>query len=103
MAWVIRPAASQELAEAAVHYRIEAGLALALAFTQAVQLAMNQLEREPRLGTPAPFESASRRGLRCWPLRRFPYTLIYRHQGELPTLLAVAHQRRAPAYWRGRR
>ncbi|MBS0442022.1 MAG: type II toxin-antitoxin system RelE/ParE family toxin [Proteobacteria bacterium] len=36
-------------------------------------------------------------------LGRFPYTVHYDLAGELVTVLAVAHQRRAPGYWSGRK
>jgi toxin ParE1/3/4 len=32
-------------------------------------------------------------------LRQFPYTLVYRVQGEVITVIAVAHQSRQPGYW----
>ncbi len=51
----------------------------------------------PGLGTPSYGQA------RLWPLRRFPYTLVYRVHGELLTVLAVAHQSRSPEYWVGRR
>lgn len=35
-------------------------------------------------------------------LRHFPYTVFYEIQGDVVTVLAVAHQRRKPGYWRNR-
>lgn len=35
-------------------------------------------------------------------LARFPYTLHYELNGEVATVLAIAHQRRAPRYWSSR-
>lgn len=35
-------------------------------------------------------------------LRHFPYTVFYETQGKAVTVLAVAHQRRRPGYWRVR-
>lgn len=35
-------------------------------------------------------------------LNRFPYTLHYDLDGTVVTILAVAHQRRIPGYWRSR-
>ena len=40
--------------------------------------------------------------LRRCRLRRFPYSLIYHLQGDLVLIVAVAHIRRHPAYWRSR-
>mgnify|MGYP003476575201 CR=1 FL=1 len=36
-------------------------------------------------------------------LNRFPYTLHYELLGGVVTVLAVAHQRRAPGYWSPRK
>jgi toxin ParE1/3/4 len=35
-------------------------------------------------------------------LRRFPFFLVYRVRDERIEILAVAHARRRPGYWRGR-
>jgi plasmid stabilization system protein ParE len=35
-------------------------------------------------------------------LRRFPYNLVYEVRASDIYILAVAHQRRDPGYWRGR-
>ena len=35
-------------------------------------------------------------------LRRFPYSLIYRVEGDAATVLAVAHSKRRTDYWSGR-
>lgn len=35
-------------------------------------------------------------------LRHFPYTVFYEIQGSTVIVLAVAHQRRRPGYWRAR-
>jgi plasmid stabilization system protein ParE len=39
---------------------------------------------------------------RRFPLRKFPFGLIFRVDGELLTIIAVAHRRQKPGYWRGR-
>ncbi len=35
-------------------------------------------------------------------LRRFPYQIIYRLHGEAIVIIAVAHARRRPEYWKDR-
>jgi plasmid stabilization system protein ParE len=35
-------------------------------------------------------------------LRRYPYSIIYRLDGDQVRVLAVAHSRRLPGYWSGR-
>jgi len=34
---------------------------------------------------------------------RFPYSIVYQHQPNLIRIVAVAHQRRRPGYWRRRK
>ncbi|MBA2412067.1 MAG: type II toxin-antitoxin system RelE/ParE family toxin [Burkholderiaceae bacterium] len=45
---------------------------------------------------------AYRFGTRRILLRRFPFSLIFRHDKEAVTVFAVTHARRRPAYWRHR-
>lgn len=42
-------------------------------------------------------------GTRRWLFHRFPFSLVYRVKGETITVVALAHARRRPAYWRERR
>ena len=42
-------------------------------------------------------------GTRKVRLRRFPFALVYHVGVEVAHVLAVAHLRRRPGYWRGRR
>lgn len=90
-------AAARELLAALQHYRNEAGVPVAEHFDDSVRHALMRLAQMPELGSPAPA------GLRTWPLRRFPYTLVYRVEATELVVIAVAHQRRAVGYWVGRR
>jgi toxin ParE1/3/4 len=42
-------------------------------------------------------------GARRYVLRRFPYSVIYRVDGERVDILAIAHHSRRPVYWGQRR
>ena len=44
----------------------------------------------------------SKVGLRVYPFRRFPYSIVYRESQAGPYIYAVAHQRREPGYWLSR-
>jgi plasmid stabilization system protein ParE len=37
------------------------------------------------------------------PLIRFPFAVVYRLDGERLRIIAIAHRRRRPGYWRRRR
>jgi toxin ParE1/3/4 len=90
-------AAAGELLAALQRYRDETGASVAAHFDDSVRHAVMRLVQRPELGSPAPA------GLRTWPLRRFPYTVVYRVEATEVVVIAVAHQRRAAGYWKGRR
>ena len=96
MSYSLHPEAEAELAAAAAFYKQQAGVALASAFlTEFVRVA-GLLVGNPGLGTPTEGE------LRVYPVRRFPYSLVYRVVGTSIRILVVGHQHRRPGYWRGR-
>lgn len=91
-----RPAAEDKLIKAAAWYLQEGGQQVAEDFEWAVGHALRLLTGMPSLGTPA------YRNSRLCPLKPFEYTLVYRVVSDELVVLAVAHQRRAAGYWRGR-
>lgn len=48
----------------------------------------------PRIGEP--LDDLHRR----FPMKRFPFALIYRVDGDRLRIVAVGHRRRLPGYWR---
>ena len=90
------PAARLELLEATQWYLDDGGTAIAEHFEWAVQRALRLLAFMPRLGSP------SYPGVRTWPLKQFPYRLVYHVKDEVISVIAVAHQSREPGYWAGR-
>jgi len=40
---------------------------------------------------------------RRFPLQRFPFGIVFSVEGDTLRVLAVAHRRRRPGYWRGRK
>jgi plasmid stabilization system protein ParE len=55
-----------------------------------------------RLGVDALMWPEDAEAIRRHILRHFPYTVFYEILGNTVTVLAVAHQRRKPGYWRKR-
>ena len=92
----VRPEALDELREAARFYD-DRSSGLGDELVAEVERAFVVVAERPAAG--APMRGGRRRVL----LRRFPYAVIYR---ELPDggvrVLAIAHLRRRPDYWRGR-
>lgn len=93
MTYELHPEAESELNNAALYYAKEASKGIALAFLAEFERVAELLESNQQLGT------KSKTGLRVYPFRRFPYSIIYREVASGPYLYAVAHQRQAPGYW----
>jgi plasmid stabilization system protein ParE len=89
------PQAREELAAAVAFYEAESpGLGQDLA-REARRLCSRILE--------SPFAGVEiRPGIRRRLLRRFPYAILYGFDGSDVLVVAVAHQRRRPQYWRNR-
>jgi len=92
----LHPEAASELEDAFNFYREQGGLRLAQAFLTEFERVATLLVSNPDFGTPS---GGSRRS---FPLRRFPYSLIYRSLSADVRVLVVGHQHRKPGYWRGR-
>lgn len=93
----LSPEADRELSDGAVYYSQEGSVELGLAFVDEFERALDLLCTHPKLG--APWRSGRRR----FPLRRFPYSIIYYIKGDELRVIALAHHRRRPDYWAGRR
>jgi plasmid stabilization system protein ParE len=83
-------------AEAVVAWYRERSLRAAEAFVSELERAIAAISEAPRRW---PFFQAD---CRRFPLRRFPYLVIYRERAQSIEVLAVAHGRRRPGYWRPR-
>jgi plasmid stabilization system protein ParE len=93
----LHPEATRELEAALAFYREQGGIGLARAFLLEFERVATLLVSNSGFGTP------TTGGRRSFPLRRFPYSLIYRSTGEGIRILVVGHQHRRPAYWSGRK
>lgn len=97
MKLIVLNAAQAELEEALAYYLKHATPGIAAAFATDYENGARRIFQFPQAGT-----SISQR-LRVVPMRHFPYSIIYRATAEAITIHAVAHQRRRPGYWFGRR
>lgn len=88
--------AEVELIEGARFYARQSCNALGLAFIAEFERCVELLRSQPKLG--ALWRGVNRR----MPLRRFPYSVIYALHADEVRILAIAHQRRKPGYWRDR-
>ena len=97
MKLIVLNAAQTELEEARDYYLEHATPSIAAAFVAEYEHGALRLLQYPQVGALA----APRQ--RTLPLRHFPYSIIYRVTADIITIQAIAHQRRRPGYWGGRR
>lgn len=88
--------AELELVEGAAYYASEANAEIANAFISEFDRSAKLLGEYPQLGT------IWRGRIRRLPLRRFPYSIVYALSPSEVRILAIAHQRRRPGFWKGR-
>jgi plasmid stabilization system protein ParE len=67
-------------------------------FFAEVEYSLELIARHPALGASVPRVPAER-GARRLPLRRFPYTVVYREVETEIQVVAFAHNSRKPGYW----
>jgi len=89
------PEAEQEMLEAALYYQNQAP-GLGSDYLSAVERAIQSIEESPY--TWPILEGEFRRRL----VRRFPFGVLYRIEPEIIIIVAVAHLRKKPGYWKKR-
>ena len=89
--------ADRELTEGALFYAREGNAEVALAFIAEYERVLELLCIHPELGAPW------RNGRRRFPVRKFPYSIVYYIRGEEVRVVALAHHRRKPGYWAARK
>jgi plasmid stabilization system protein ParE len=90
-------AASEEF-EAAVRWYEERRLGLGAEFYEAVSSTMTLIEDQPEIGTVTGRSGSARRIL----VGRFPYQIVYHLTAPDIIIVAVAHLKRRPNYWKDR-
>ena len=83
---------------AAVRWYEEQRPGLGADFYRAVTETTALIETHPEIGTPASADHLTRRVL----VSRFPYQLVYRLRPSEIVIVAVAHLKRRPGYWKNR-
>ena len=89
------PLAREELNGAAAFYEASVP-GLGGTFLDDMERAIEMMRESPRVGAP------TSRGFRKAALRRFPFSIVYVDRDDEIVIVAIAHQRRRPGYWRGR-
>ena len=84
--------AEQDVTDAQDFYVQNAGVPVATRFLDELQHVIQLLLQHPGLGTP------TTKNRRVFPLKAFPYSVVYRTQGEQLRILIVRHQSRKPGF-----
>ena len=92
---VFLPEAEQEMLEAAIYYQSQTA-GLGADYLLEVERAVKAIAKSPMIWSV--IEGELRRRL----IRRFPFGILYRNDPEEIVIVAVAHLRRKPGYWRKR-
>jgi|SRR5690554_2920062 len=87
--------AQEEMREAALFYN-EKSVGLGVEFVNDVEQNIQRIRRHPLLGV------EKEKNIRFKLLSRFPFTIIYALELNTIIIIAVAHHRRRPGYWKHR-
>lgn len=97
MTWSLHPDAEQDIAEALDFYVQEAGAVVAQRFLSEFERVAALLLAHLGFGTP------DAKGRRIFPMRVFPYSVVYRSVGTGIRIIVVRHQHRKPGFGVARR
>ena len=67
-------------------------------FFDAVAATLSLIETNPEIGTKISADGQTRRAL----VARFPYQIVYRLRPTETVIVAIAHLKRRPGYWKNR-
>jgi toxin ParE1/3/4 len=97
---VVQRAHAEADVEAAVAYYLdEAGERAASGFIDALEHAYRQITRHPSAGSPRYAHELGLPGLRCRPLRRFPFLIFYVEREDRIDVWRVLHGERDIPTW----
>ena len=94
------PEAGEELLEAARWYE-QRQPGLGMEFFAAIAAAVEFIQQHPEAGSPVPYVTEAVPAGR-FILRRFPYSVVFLELESEIRILAFAHHRRHPNYWKER-
>jgi len=97
MTYSLHPEAELDIANALDFYGTHVNNGVALRLLEEFERVARLLVEHPSLGTP------TTKGRRIFPLKIFPYSVVYRNHNDSIQILIFRHQHRKPGYAGGRR
>jgi len=97
MTYTLHPGAEQDIASARNFYGEHAGPVVAGSFLEEFERVANLLLKHPALGAPMA------KGRISFPLKVFPYSVVYRNLTDGILILIVRHLHRKPGFADSRR
>lgn len=94
-----RPQARLDADDAAAWYAAQGGLALELAFTDALEAAARHIERNPGAGSNRYADVLKIPALRFWSVSKFPYLMFYVEREQHIDISRVLHAQRDIPTW----
>lgn len=92
MTYTLHPGAERDVADAIGFYTKRAGALVAERSLSEFERVARLLVEQPDIGTP------TTRGRRSFPMRVFPYSVVYRKVEAGIRIVVVRHQHRRPGY-----
>jgi plasmid stabilization system protein ParE len=96
VSYSLHPEAQQDVEDAVAFYATQAGFVVAQRFLQEFRRVAVLLVRCPGFGTPTD------EGRRVYPLRTFPFSVVYECLDAELRIVILRHQHRQPNYGMGR-
>ena len=90
------PEAGDEILNAVEWYLEHGDKTVAQRFALELETVLQRIKENPR------HHGSIRADIRRALLPHFPYAVVYKHSDEVIQIIAVAHVRRRPGYWRKR-
>lgn len=79
---LLRPQAFRDQQDEVRYHRLQAGTRLAARLVKATNAALDQIELDPRIGSPTLGKALGIPGLRTWRVSKFPLLWFYVERGD---------------------
>jgi toxin ParE1/3/4 len=96
---ILRALADRDVHQAIDYYIGEGAEQAALKFIDALEQALQHIERHPATGSPRYAHELDLPGLRCWQMKGYPYLVFYVERDDYVDVWRVLHGSRDIPAW----